>query len=95
MGFQHHSRTCSRTCLLSAIENPEVVDRYLEKEVWQGRERLAKCDIESAYRIVPVHPDDRQLLGMEWRGRLFVDAALLFALRSAPNIFSALADVMG
>ena len=25
---------------------------------------MAKIDIESAYRIVPVHPDDRVLLGM-------------------------------
>ena len=25
---------------------------------------MAKMDIESAFRIVPVHPDDRPLLGM-------------------------------
>ena len=27
---------------------------------------MAKIDIRSAYRIVPVHPDDRPLLGMKW-----------------------------
>ena len=27
---------------------------------------LAKLDIQSAYRIVPVHPADRALLGMRW-----------------------------
>ena len=26
---------------------------------------LAKLDIESAYRIVPIHPDDRSVLGMK------------------------------
>ena len=27
--------------------------------------QLAKLDLESAYRMIPVHPDDRLLLGME------------------------------
>ena len=39
---------------------------------------LAKLDLESAYRIVPVHPDDRGLLGMEWKGGWYVDTALPF-----------------
>jgi len=55
---------------------------------------LAKFDIESAYRIVPVHPDDRPLLGMSWRGRVYIDKVLPFGLRSAPKIFSAVADAM-
>ena len=29
---------------------------------------LTKLDLENVYRIVPVHPDDRWLLGMEWEG---------------------------
>ena len=54
---------------------------------------LAKFDVESAYRIVPVHPDDRYLLGMQWRGKYFIDMALPFGLRSAPYIFSSVADL--
>ena len=53
---------------------------------------LAKIDVASAYRIMPVHPEDRPLLGMKWKGDLFVDAALPFGLRSAPKVFTALAD---
>ncbi len=53
---------------------------------------LAKIDLESAYRIVPVHLDDRPLLGMVWKGQLFVDTALPFGLRSAPKLFTAVAD---
>ena len=34
---------------------------------------LAKLDIQSAYRILPVHSPDRKLLGMSWRNQLFVD----------------------
>ena len=53
---------------------------------------LAKVDIESAYRLVPVHPLDRPLQAMEWKGRLYVDPMLPFGLRSAPKIFNALAN---
>ena len=55
---------------------------------------LAKIDIKSAYRIVPVHPEDRSLLGMMWDEGLYVDAVLPFGLRSAPKIFTALADAL-
>ena len=53
---------------------------------------LAKVDIESAYRLVPVHPDDRPLLAMQWKGGVYVDTMLPFGLRSAPKIFTAIAD---
>ena len=55
---------------------------------------LAKIDIESAYRLVPVHPDDRPLLGVEWSGRIYCDAMLPFGLRSSAKIFTALADAL-
>jgi hypothetical protein len=51
-------------------------------------------DIQSAFRIVPVHPADRHLLGIEWEGKLYVDDALPFGLRSAPKIFNAIADAL-
>ena len=54
--------------------------------------QLIKLDIKDAYRIVPVHPSDYHLLGIEWRGNTYLDRALPFGLRSAPKIFNALAD---
>ena len=53
---------------------------------------MAKVDLKSAYRMVPVHPQDQWLLGMEWQGLLFCDWALPFGLRLAPIIFTAIAD---
>lgn len=53
---------------------------------------LAKLDLREAYRIIPVHPEDRPRLGMQWKGATYLDAALPFGLRSAPKIFSAVAD---
>ena len=55
---------------------------------------LAKIDIESAYRLIPVHPLDRPLLAMQWEGSIFVDPMLPFGLRSAPKIFNAVADAL-
>ena len=55
---------------------------------------LAKLDIRSAYRLIPVNPRDRHLLGVEWRGAQYVDGSLPFGLRSAPKIFTAVADAL-
>ena len=55
---------------------------------------LAKVDVARAYRNIPFHPDDRWLLGVIWDGSLYVDTAFLFGLRSAPKIFSAVADAV-
>ena len=55
---------------------------------------LAKMDIESAYRLVPVHPQDRILQAVEWDGQIYVDPMLPFGLRSAPKIFTAVADAL-
>eukprot|EP00731_Ephydatia_muelleri_P012033 Em0006g927a len=55
---------------------------------------LAKIDIEAAYRLVPVHPDDRPLLGLRWNGEVYCDAMLPFGLSSAAKIFNALADAL-
>ena len=54
--------------------------------------QLVKLDIKDTYRIVPVHPADYHLLGVAWRGNIYIDRALPFGLRSAPKIFSVLAD---
>ena len=169
IGFQHGKGMCTsaKSNMLSANQNPGVVDEYLQKEVRLGRVigpmvreelpaaqvsrfgviekphqpgkyhlivdlshpeghsvndgiepdlctlkymsvdaavatvlskrvgvKLAKFDIESAYRIIPVHPNDRSLLGMVRKGQLYIDTVLPFGLRSAPKIFSAVADAL-
>ena len=50
--------------------------------------------MESAYRIFPVHPDDRPLLGMRWKGALYYDKCLPFGLKSALKVFTAVADTL-
>ena len=43
---------------------------------------------------MPVHPQDQQLLGIQWRGKVFIDRILPFGLHLAPKIFSAVADAL-
>ncbi len=71
------------------------VDQAVRIIMLKGKQtQMAKIDIESAYRLIPVHPEDRLLLGMKRRGFLYVDATLPFGLRSAPKIFNAVADAV-
>lgn len=53
---------------------------------------MAKLDLRSAYRMVPVHLQDQKLLGIQWQGAIYCDRALPFGLRSAPILFTAVAD---
>ena len=55
---------------------------------------MAKFDVQSAYRIVPIHPEDRPLLCMKWQGAYYVDMVLPFGVRSAPYIFTCIADLV-
>ena len=67
----------SELCSLSYAQVDDVVEQLVRMEPGV---MLAKLDIKSAYRIVPVHPDDRRFLGMKWQGQVYVDAALPFGL---------------
>ena len=55
---------------------------------------MAKKDIESAFHLYPVHPDDWELLGMKWDGKYYYDKVLPFGLRSAPFLFNQLSDAI-
>ena len=49
-----------------------TVDDVAENVQQLGRGALlAKMDIQSAYRLIPVHPQDCVLQGMEWRGHVY------------------------
>ena len=55
------------------------------KQIGLGAE-LAKVDIQSAYRIIPVHPEDRWLLGMVWEGALYRHSVTVWATISPQGI---------
>ena len=55
---------------------------------------MAKTDIESAFRLIPIHPDDWELLGMQWGGLYYYDKVLPFGLKSAPFLFNQLSEAI-
>ena len=54
---------------------------------------LIKSDFESAFRHIPIAPQDTPLLGLHWQTQYYVECFLPFGLRTAPYIFSLLAEV--
>ena len=90
-GFSVNDGIEPELCSLRYTSVDEAVQAILS--LGQGAQ-MAKVDIESAYRIIPVYPTDRLLLGMQWKEKTYVDTALPFGLRSAPKIFNAVADAL-
>ncbi len=48
---------------------------------------MGKDEEEEEFRIIPVSPADRPLLGFQWKGQYFMDAVLPMGCRSSPAIF--------
>ena len=72
-----------------------AVDQVAKKAIQLGKASLiAKIDIKSTYRLIPVSPCDWHYLGMQWNGQIYVDGMLPFGLRSTPKIFNAVADAL-
>ena len=78
-------------CLLSYVSITNTVKTIIEKGLGA---RLAKIDVCNAYCALPVHPENRWLLGMHWEDALYVDCTLPFGLWSAPKMFMGVADAV-
>ena len=73
----------------------DTIDEAIKGIIQLGRGTLlAKIDIKSAFRLLPVHPADRHMLGMRWNGGIYIDTCLPFGLRSAPKLFDILAEFL-
>ena len=55
---------------------------------------MTKTDLESAFRLIPIHPGDWHLMGIYWQSQYYVDLYLPFCLRSAPFLFNQFSDVL-
>ncbi len=55
---------------------------------------LAKVDITSAFKVMPIHPDFWHLFGIRWRGRFYFSVRLTFGCRSSPKIFDMLSEAI-
>ena len=55
---------------------------------------LAKPDIKSAFRIIPIRPADYHLLGIYWQGNYYFDRCLPMGLASSCKTFEALSTAV-
>ena len=55
---------------------------------------MAKTDLKSAFRLIPLHPSDWNIMGIYWQSQYNVDLYLPFGLCSAPYIFNQLSDAL-
>ena len=55
---------------------------------------MAKTDLKSAFCIMPIHPDDWNLLGIYWQSHYYVDLYLPFGLRSSPFVFNQISEAL-
>ena len=61
---------------------------------WESGALMAKVDLESAFRIVPVRHQDWELLGIYWRDLYYVNTCLPFGCRSSPFLFNQFANAI-
>ena len=55
---------------------------------------MAEVDLKAAFRMVPVRPEDWELLGIKWDSEYYIDTCLPFGLRSAPFLFNQVAEAV-
>ena len=55
---------------------------------------MAKTDVKSAFRIIPIHPNDFALLGMKWQNSYYFDRCLPMGCSSSCAIFEAFSTAL-
>ncbi|KAG1925038.1 proline and serine-rich protein 1-like [Pimephales promelas] len=55
---------------------------------------MAKVDITSAFKVMPIHPDSWHLFGVNWRGKFYFSVRLTFGCKSSPKIFDTLSEAI-
>ncbi len=55
---------------------------------------MAKSDIKSAFRIVPLHPSEYHRMGFKWRNKFYYDKFLAMGHSEACRIFETISDAL-
>lgn len=55
---------------------------------------LSKTDIKNAFRIIPIHPGDYHLLGMQWQGLFYFDKCMPMGCSSSCKTFEAFSTAL-
>ena len=70
-------------------------DDAVKRLVQLGRKTtMAKTDIDSAFRLIPIHPNDHPLLGFKFNNHYYYDTCLPFGASSSYAIFEAFSSAL-
>ena len=64
--------------IMQRFEQAIAAIRRLGRGCW-----LSKFDVRAAFKLVPVRPEDRPLLGLCWQGEFYFEVVLPFGLRTS------------
>ena len=78
-------------CSLSHITVDDAIGKILKLG---PHTLLAKEDIKSTFRLLPVYPADKSLLSMQWGDSIYINNCLPFGLYSAPKRINIMADLL-
>lgn len=56
--------------------------------------RLFKADVKSAFKLIPVRPDQHHALGFHWEGKFWYQVSLPFGCKLSPRIFNEFAELL-
>lgn len=54
--------------------------------------QVAVFDVDSAYRNIPVHPEDQRHFCVSWDGKVYIDHCVAFGSASSAGLFGRIAD---
>ena len=86
----HRSRGRSRARHLTGTPSSSRSGRSTASQgAW-----LAKADITSAFKGIPIHPDFWHLFGIQWKDAYYFAVRLNFGCKSSPKIFDSLSEAL-
>ena len=73
--------------IFSAVKYSSIMDAIAILINLKPGSFLAKADVKSAFRLIPINPDQYHLLCYKWRGFFYIDTCLPMGARSSCQIF--------
>lgn len=79
---------------MASVQYVRLSDAVRVLEKWGQGTQMAKCDVEEAYRQLPVRPADYPLLGFRWKEQFYFDKRLPMGCRSSCRTFQMFSDIL-
>lgn len=78
----------------TSVRYTDIQDAISHLKMIGSSAYMAKTDIESAFRIIPIHPSCYYLMGFQWKGQFYYDRALEMGLSESCFIFEAFSSAL-